>query len=147
MPVRVWAVIVTLFLCVSACRSTEPVAPAFPKPTPQGPSQTKAEAKRDGVPPKIAAMTISDRLEVSGAKSPSITTDEGVWTIARPTVVPSYAEVLLLDARREKIIKATPMPGAPAFELELTDDSVICRGEDGTTLCRIDRTTLEFDRS
>lgn len=71
-------------------------------------------------------------------------TDEGVWTITRPDVVPDYAEVLLLGARREKIIKAFPMPGAPRFELGLTKSSVECLG--ARHLCTIDRRTHELKR-
>jgi hypothetical protein len=147
MPGLCRSVIVTLLLTLAACRTTEPVAPAFPKPTPQGPSQTRAEAKRDGVPAKVGAMTISDRLEVASVDSPSITTDEGVWTLARPRIGTEYGEVLLLDARREKVIKAFPLSWPP-YELAITDEAVYCgRSGDGglpnTTICRIDRRTKE----
>ncbi len=146
MPRRVVPVIT---LIVLASCSNAPTAPTAPTPTPEGPSQTAAEAKRDGVPAKVAAMTLSERTRLPEITSPSITSDEGVWTITRPGVVPEYGEVLLLDTRRERVIEAFPLPGAPPYLLALTKDAVYCaRTGDGglpnTTVCRIDRRTNEL---
>src|SRR5437764_10578661 len=97
---------------ITCCRSA-PVAPVGPAPTPQGSSQSVADARRNGVPLEVARMTLDQRTQLDVVDSPSVTTDEGVWALARPIANPPYGEVLLLDERREHIIKAFPLPGAP----------------------------------
>jgi hypothetical protein len=135
------------------------------------PSQTPAEAERDGVVPAIAELTVEERVDVLER----IETGEGVWVRSRlseevrerarrdgcaigafddPTsldgrdavCVDEYGEVLLLDAEEERVIRAYPLPGVPAQTLVISEEAVHCarQGDGGlpdSMLCRIDRAT------
>ncbi|HVR80163.1 MAG TPA: hypothetical protein VMS99_17455 [Acidimicrobiia bacterium] len=133
------------------------------------PSQTPAEANRDGVVPDLAALPYSLRVE---ARS-EVPTDEGTWIVAVPTpeltelawengcgfgnldgaypteviCVVEYGEILLVDGEGQ-IVRAFPMPGGTPFWIHATEESVYGgRIGDGalpnSTLFRIDRQSLE----
>jgi hypothetical protein len=70
--------------------STDPATPSSPSPDharPTGPSQTAAEAARDGVLREVAALTFDQRVEVrppvEAGFSTRLETDEGVWIVSR----------------------------------------------------------------
>jgi len=83
-------------LLLAACHTTA-VTPVGPSPTPQGPSQTAAEAKRDGVPLTIAKMTLDERTKLDVDVASSVTTDEGVWRLARPIILELTASELVVS--------------------------------------------------
>jgi hypothetical protein len=136
---------------------------------PETPSQTPAEAERDGVVAELAALPYSLRVE---ARS-EVPTDEGTWIVAVPTpeltelasgdgcgfgnlegaypteviCVVEYGEILLVDGDGQ-IVRAFPMPGAIPGWIHVTEESVYGgRIGDGalpnSTLFRIDRQSLE----
>jgi hypothetical protein len=134
-----------------------------------GPSQSPADADRDGVVAAVAALPLGQRMVVQA----SVEAPEGVWVVSR--IAPSaeqpgqgcrlgpeegqtptdwictteYGEVLLLDGTQTRILRAYPLAGVPPQFLRLTDDALYCgRPGDGGLLpdsmvCRIDRHTLE----
>jgi len=164
----------------SASASPPPDATPGPSPSPspsekpvEQPSQSRAEARRDGVVPAIAALPLRRRMQVvEQVKAP-----EGVWVLSRipddtgpygnlgarrgtygrdRVYAPEYGELLLLDAARQRVLRAYPLPGVPptprlpgehATSLLLRPDAVYCgrQGDGGlptSMLCRVDRDTL-----
>jgi hypothetical protein len=138
-------------------------------PAEETPSQTPAEANRDGVVPELAALPYSLRIE---ARS-EVPTEEGTWIVAVPTpeltelawengcgfgnlegaypteviCAVEYGEILLVD-ENEEVVRAFPMPGAIPGWVHVTEESVYGgRIGDGalpnSTLFRIDRQSLE----
>jgi hypothetical protein len=162
-------------------RPTTSPAPALHPPQPTAtatsaalqPSQTPAEARRDGVLPALAALPVSKRVApvdplYEGTTHTRISAAEGVWVISRPEistdtgclpgraggsndgattsyrVCSDYAEILLLTPDRQRVIRAYPIPGAPAQWIVLTPEAIYCgRQGDGalpeSMVCRIDR--------
>ncbi len=130
-------------------------------------SQSPADAARDGVVSQLAALPLSVRADIIS----SVTADEGVWAISRPTstadpeegcrlgdptgkypteviCTTEYGELLLLDESQSRIVKAFPLPAVPPEELLLTDDALYCSRSGAamlpdSMLCRVDRQTLE----
>ncbi|MCP4247579.1 MAG: hypothetical protein GY778_11070, partial [bacterium] len=143
-----------------------------PAPATGEPSQTPADAERDGVVAELAAIPTGMRV------SPlvGVNAEEGRWILARPTdelirsisgtgcglgntvdgtygvdviCVVEYGEILLVDDLGQ-IIRAYPMPGAvPSWILVDVDAVYAGRIGDGglpdNTLVRIDRTSLQAD--
>lgn len=134
------------------------------------PSQSPADAARDGVVADLAALPMEARVEVTA----SVRTEEGVWATSRPPESISeyigdedcrigdetgkypeevictieYGELLLLDADQAEIVRAFPLPSVPAEFLEVGEDAVYCarNGEDmlrDSMVCRVDRSTLD----
>ena len=132
------------------------------------PSQTEADAVRDGVLPELAALPAALRVW----PMLDMTTDQGDWMLARPTdelidrtmadgcdlgdlegtypidviCTVEYGEVLLVQGT--EIVRAYPMPGAVPSWLLVTPGYVYAGhiGDGGlpdSTLVRIDRNTLE----
>lgn len=147
---------------VTGARASVPASP---------PSQTSAAATRDGVVPALARLPFSVRVSVKAA----IRAPEGVWVISRPKAsatkkgtcrlgpetgkyptdticTTEYGEVLLLNAARNRILRAYPMPSVPPTLLRLGPRAVYCARPGATRLseyalpdamvCRIDRRTL-----
>ena len=125
----------------------------------EGPSQTEQDARRDSVPPAVAALSFADRVDII-RREPD---QEGIWAISRMPGPPGvlgdssgrygvdwiqraeYGELLLLDASGTKILRALPLPGVPPQEFRIYDNSVYCSREgDGvlpdSMICRMDRT-------
>lgn len=92
------------------------------------PSQSKAAATRDGMIPAVAALSLSQRVDVKKA----VGTHQGVWVISRtplstegalgPTsgtlrkdvvAAHEYGELLLMDSARQRIPWAIPPAGHP----------------------------------
>lgn len=142
--------------------SSEELVAALP------PSQTAADAVRDGVVPELAALPFYRRVRVET----EIEAEEGIWMLTRlsraveeeswatgcglgdPTgVYPvdiictvEYGEILLVEDAA--IVKAFPMPGAVPGWVHLTDQYVYSGriGDGGlpdSTLVRIDRSTMD----
>jgi len=138
-------------------------------PPDETPSQTSAEASRDGVVPELAALPYSLRVETRS----EVPTDEGTWIVAVPTpeltelasengcgfgnldgaypteviCAVEYGEILLVNGEGQ-IVRAFPMPGAIPGWIHVTEESVYGgRIGDGalpnSTLFRIDRQSLE----
>lgn len=141
--------------------------------TTTGPSQSAADAKRDGVVAQLAAIPFAARVGIQT----SVVTPEGVWAISRPTkaaqkyatgcrlgpetgkyptttiCTTEYGEVLLLDSTRTRILRSYPLAAVPPKFLVVTPDAVWCGREGDTVLsettlpdslvCRIDRRTYE----
>jgi hypothetical protein len=133
----------------------------------RGPSQSPAEADRDGVARAIAALPFDVRVEPLS----TVRVDGRVWVISRPRAVPpnklncandasgdisgvgpicagEYGELLLLDRRGTKIVRALPLPTVPPQHLAATDDAAYCgRAGDGglphSMVCRMDARTFE----
>jgi hypothetical protein len=131
------------------------------------PSQSKADARRDGVVAEVAELPLRLRVEIIS----EVAADEGVWAITHladeadqladgcrlgpgtgkyPTdfiCTYEYGEVLLLDTERKSILRAYPLPGVPPEFITVTDDAVYC-GRTGalplndSMVCRIDRSAL-----
>jgi hypothetical protein len=144
--------------------SAEPQASAEPS-RPRGPSQGDADARRDRIVPAVAALPLAQRMNAVDEAS----SDEGVWVLSR---LPStawgddmavgdttgvrgedwvhgfeYAELLLLDPERERVLRAYPLPVVPPSALLVQPDAVYCaRQGDGalpdSMLCRVDRRTF-----
>lgn len=133
------------------------------------PSQSPADADRDGVVGALAALRNSDRI----APLVEAPASEGTWALSQipadqtavapgevlgdPTgeypvdhVYPfEYGEVLLLDDDG-RIIRAYPMPGAVPSWLLVTDEAILAGriGDGGlpdSTFVRIDRGTLDAE--
>ncbi len=133
------------------------------------PSQSEAEARRDGVIPELAALSFESRVSPL-VEAPA---EEGTWMLSRlpddlinaswadgcgfgdlegdyPTEVictDEYGEILLVGPDGE-IVKAYPMPGAIPTWIQVNPHFVYAgRTGDGglpdSTLVRIDRVTLE----
>lgn len=137
-----------------------------------GPSQSAADARRDGVIEELAALPLSVRMDVQAeAVAP-----EGVWVLSRPAAeaakqadgcrlgpetgeypkdticTTEYGEVLLLSADRATVLRAYPLAAVPATFLRVVDGAVYF-GRAGdetldeyalpdTMVGRIDRTTF-----
>jgi hypothetical protein len=153
------AVLVASLLAIAACGGGGEAG--------AGPSQSPADAARDGVVAELALLPLETRMEVVA----SVTTPDGVWVISRPTAAAEalseecrfgpiegkyptdfictteYGELLLLDDAMSEIRRAYPLAGIPPTYLEVTDGAVYC-GRDGegmlpdSMVCRIDRQTL-----
>lgn len=148
--------------------TTEPPAPTTTIVVTGEPSQSSADAERDGVVPELAALPIELRVDPVF----ELRASEGVWVVSRPhdDVSPltdngrlgdpsghyvadfvdvfEYGEILLLDASTGAIIQAWPLPGLPPERLVLTTDAAYCarQGDGGlpdSMVCRIDRATGE----
>jgi hypothetical protein len=151
---------------------TATAAPTTPSVQPSGPSQSKADAKRDGVIAPLAALPLRIRSQVGR----SITTPEGVWALSRPAAgiskytvgcrlgpdtgdypttticTTEYGELLLLSADQTRILRAYPLPAVPPDYLVVTPEAVYCgRGGDpvmaenvlpDSMVCRVDRKTF-----
>ncbi len=166
---------VAVAVLAAACGGTTQMAESAPPSSESSatqPSQTAADAARDGVIPEVAALPFSVRVDVRG----QVVAAEGVWVLSVPTAaaaknadgcrlgpdtgkyptdticVTEYGELLLLDAGRSRILRAYPLPAVPPTFLLLTPDAVYCgRAGDaavGETMlpdsmvCRVDRATL-----
>ena len=133
------------------------------------PSQTPAEAQRDGVVPALAEFPLSQRVE----RRVEVSAEEGTWVLATPTEavyraaaaeggrlgdpaasdpeqvigVSEYGEVLLID-EVGTILRAYPMPTVPPHWILVTS-AAIYAGHIGdgampdSSLVRIDRRTLQ----
>jgi hypothetical protein len=144
--------------------SAQPTPSIGPGPS-SVPSQSTHDARRDGIVPAVAALPLAQRVNLVQ----EATSDEGVWVLSRlPSSswgddgavgdttgdvhrdwVPAYeyAELLLLDAGRERVLRAYPLPAMPAQSLLVQPDAVYCaRQGDGalpdSMLCRVDRRTF-----
>ena len=111
-------------------------------PSPPGPSQSAADARRDGVPPAVAKQRLVDRIRTAWV---SVEIDERTWVAARSNYQ-EYGEVLLMDRGRTRILRAFPLDGVPPHNLAVTDDAVYCarQGDGGlphSMVCRIDPDT------
>lgn len=179
------AVVLAVLAAVVGCgasSSTETLRPGTsPSPssspssteTPSGPSQSAADAARDGVIPALAALPLAVRVRVIRSE----VTPEGVWVLSRPTeaaksyakgcrlgpetgkyptdtiCTTEYGEVLLLDAARTHILRAYPLAAVPATLLRVTPSAVYFGRTGDTELSettlpdsmvgRIDRVTLK----
>ena len=118
--------------------------------TPARPSQTPADATRDGVDPELAAAP----MDVRSVWSAVVQAEPDRWVLSRPTpglqaAFAEYGEVLLLDPRGT-IVRAYPMPGVPPKWIHVTQD-VVYAGAIGdgalptSTVVRIARQTLQAD--
>ena len=134
------------------------------------PSQTPAEAARDGIIPEIAALPLGVRNVVSA----SVFVPEGEWAISEPTsdlialgdpdtclfgdltgipgvdsvCTAEYGEVVQLDSQGQ-LARAYPMTGVKPSWIHVTDVAVYGGrvgdgGQPHSSLFRIDRTTLEL---
>jgi hypothetical protein len=149
-----------------------PATPSFTPSAPATPGQSAADARRDGVYPQVAALSLADRTARAEDAPEPVTTPEGVWQLARPDVAPfldtddgcaerragapayvlcstSYTEVQLLSPDRSRILRAYPLPELAAQWIEITPAAVYCgRTGDGAVpesmLCRIDRGSGEL---
>jgi hypothetical protein len=112
------AAALALTLVFTSCSDYPPERSAHPSPTAGSgsPSQSAADAKRDGVPLAIAEMSFEDRTNVPFPEPTPIRADEGVWTLTRPSAegVNEYGEVLLLDRAQRTVVKAFPMEDGPS---------------------------------
>jgi hypothetical protein len=148
------------------------ITPASPGPSPahsvlappkQPPSQSAADARRDGVLPAVAALPLSKRVHVIQR----VPTTQGMWVVSRMPAnnqqalgrtsgvygrdfiaTDEYGEILLMDAAGRRIIRAYPLPSVPPQSLLVRSDAVYCarQGDGGlptSMLCRIDRSTLQ----
>lgn len=137
---------------------------ASPSPSRGVPSQSKPDAARDGVVPAVAALPVSRRVRAMR----TVHTREGVWVASQlPVWTPNplgpasgrygkdvvnsveFGEVLLMDPRQHRILRAFPLPGFPPEELLVGPRAVYCakQGDGGlpdSMLCRIDRRTLRW---
>lgn len=131
------------------------------------PSQSPADAARDGIVPALAELSLADRVSIVLSES----TSQGVWAISEipgTTEAPGcvigdrnglygtdficvfeYREVLLLNDDLSRIMRAYPLPSQPARLLLVTDEAVYCarQGDGGlpdSMLCRIDRQSLDI---
>lgn len=161
MPARArarYAVCAVLLACVTAgCTDQDPAARRRPRGSgsetakPARASQTKTDAKRDGVPAAIAALPYGQRVNAIS----TVTVDDDTWVISRPdrnaTIEPElaieYGEVLHLDGR--SIEQAFPLPGLPPTHVAVTEDATYCgrEGDGGlpdSMVCRIDHDTSAF---
>ena len=148
--------------------TTMPPATTGTTQSPEAASQTPEDAARDGVVAAVAALPFSMRVEIVD----SVITDEGLWAISRLTpaageladgcrlgapdgkypidfiCTTEYGEVLLLDRKQTRIMRAYPLPGVPAEIITFSNDAIYC-GRPGklpmpdAMLCRIDRQTLD----
>lgn len=130
-----------------------------------GPSQSAADAKRDGVLAVVAELAPSARIDIQ-AELPAtgggrwvlsqlpgatvsrfVTTASGRLTGGDGPAAGDYGEVVLLGADGA-IVRAWPMPGAPPNWLVVGDDRIYA-GHDGdgglpdSTLARIDPATFD----
>lgn len=133
-----------------------------------GPSQSPADALRDGVFPEVATVPIEDRA----VSNRFVDTDEGTWSFTEPAdrfggagdadgclgdragrygvdyvCAGEYSEVVLVDADRGTLLRAYPFPGLPLTWMRVGPDAVYAgRWGDGGTpdsvVVRIDRSTL-----
>ena len=135
------------------------------------PSQSPADATRDGIVPEIAALPLEQRAPriPAGAGAGRIETPEGAWVISTPSPehvdqfseigdaagvygkdyvdLGEYAEILLLHSETGEILKAFPFPAFPPTSLALFDDGLYCARPEyewgpGSMLCRVNRHTL-----
>ncbi len=136
-------------------------------PVRAGPSQTPAEAERDGVVPELATYPLADRA----VPTRWFDTPEGTWAITTMPERPGgtdctvgdaegaygteyicsaeYGEVLLVD-EQGAVLRSYPMPGEiPTWILPTKDAIYAGRVGDGSlpesTIARIDRHTLEAE--
>lgn len=133
------------------------------------PSQSPDDARRDGIVPELAALPLSDRVDVVDP-SALVEGAEGTWVVSRPgeganaasdgcglgdptgtygvdiICTLEYGEVVLMTSDLSTIVRAYPFPGYPPQWLFETDDALYCgRQGDGalpnSMVCRIDRVT------
>jgi hypothetical protein len=153
------AVVVLLVTIGLLARPAAKPTPALhpPRPTTSAatqPSQTPAEARRDGVLPALAALPVSKRVTpvdplYEGTTHTQLSAPEGVWVISRPDVTTDtgclpgrasssngttatyrvcsdYAEILLLTPDRHRVVRAYPIPGEPPQWIVLTPEAIYC---------------------
>ncbi|GAB6903729.1 hypothetical protein [Kineosporia succinea] len=182
------AVLAVLLGSVVIGRPHDRSAPANPRPTTSAgdldglvnidqesgaPSQSPADATRDGVFPAVAALPLVNRLATIQGMG-AIVTDEGVWVMTRPSLgsiwgsdgcvertdaTPRYPlcrslvykELLLLSKgpAEQHILRAYPLLNAEDW-FAVTDQAVYCghdsnRSHYDSTVCRVDRLTLELE--
>jgi hypothetical protein len=149
--------LVVVLLAFGACTGDTPSRRSAPTPServtaaPGGPSQSSADAERDGVPTEIAALPYRTRVNATT----SVTVDDDRWVVSRPDrkapiaaeLAFEYGEVLRLDGRT--IVRAFPFQGTPPQHLAVTPDATYCarQGDGGlpdSMVCRIDRDTLDL---
>lgn len=135
-----------------------------------GPSQSRAEAERDGVIGEVADLPLADRFRPldHSTGADRIVAPEGTWVISTRAIRrtgpgpclgdqsgryglnyvcgPEYGEILLLDGSGH-IVRAYPFPSYTPHELALGADALYCarQGDGGlpsSMLCRIDRRSL-----
>jgi hypothetical protein len=161
-----------LLVLPSLLSDDEPASTTFPSPhastepaAPSVPSQSAEDARRDGIVPAVAALPLAQRANVVT----EAVSDEGVWMLTR---LPStawdegiivgdttgvqgrdwvhgfeYAELLLVDPDRQRVLRAYPLPAVPPTSLLVRPDAVYCAQQgDGalpdSMLCRVDRRTF-----
>jgi len=135
------------------------------------PSQSPADAARDGIVPEIAALPLEQRVNEDRPfyDVGRIETAEGAWVISTPSPedvdqfseigdaagaygrdyvdLGEYAEILLLDSETGEILNAFPFPTFTPHSVGLFGDGVYCigysEGYADSMLCRINRQTLE----
>lgn len=136
------------------------------------PSQSAADAARDGVAAPVAALAFDARVDPTS----TVSTPEGIWiaSMLPPATVASteslqgaflgngdgrygvdyvsaasYAEILLLDPDSLEIVRAWPLTDFPNLRLTATPDAVWAHrdGDGGLPdglVVRIDRTTMDL---
>jgi len=180
---RYQTVVLVISLAAAGCNRPAENSSTSVAPTPVGmatttaatipvggaPSQSRADAERDGVVSALAELPVSLRVD----PVTTMQADGGLWVLSRPQgetaelapgcglgdpdglygrdiiCVSEYGEVLLMDPSGERILRAYPLPGLPPSLLLVTEDAVFCgRWGDGalpdSMLCRVDRNTLEW---
>jgi hypothetical protein len=159
--VPILAAVAVLALMISAGLLTRPdgwVRPAHQDRTP--PSQSRADAARDKILPKIAALPLSQRLAPIEPLHPGAATrvsaPEGTWLISHPdvssivgtcpdpppTITPEgnvlasgscveYTEILLMTPDLSRVIRAFTIADEPAQWLVLTPKALYCGRQGG----------------
>jgi hypothetical protein len=125
-----------------------------PAPTdPNAPSQSPADAARDGVNRLLARLPVSRRVAatepIQDGSLSQVSGPEGTWVISRPDtatigdpdtscvarkgqgstrydVCYGYSEILLMTPDLKRILRAYPIPSLPAQWLVLTPEALYC---------------------
>ncbi len=145
-----------------AARST--ATPVSPRPA-EHPSQSVADAKRDGVVPEVAALPFGLRVDATS----TVRLDDETWAVSRLrgrgaarvgcegpqegrygidfVCGLEYGELVQLRGRR--IVRAYPLAGLPPQHVAITDEAVYCarQGDGGlpdSMVCRVDRDTRDL---
>jgi hypothetical protein len=145
----------------TGARST--ASPVSPRPA-ERPSQSPADAKRDGVVPDVAALPFGLRIDATS----TVEIDDDRWAVSRLSrrgqdrigcegpregregidfvCGSEYGE--LVQIRNRRVLRAYPLPGVPPQHIAITDDAVYCarQGDGGlpdSMVCRVDRRTHE----
>jgi len=142
-----------------------------PWPKTSGPSQTSADAERDGVVPAVAQLPLGDRA------SPTTWADaaDGTWALTQMpegdgapgdadgclgdrtgrygvayVCADEYGEVVLVDPASGALLRSYPLPGMVPTWMLITPDAVYAgrQGDGGlpdSAIIRIDRSSLEAE--